>query len=46
MMGAGGVMERERNARAAAATAQQQRRCDMRGGRGENRSSSRKKKIS
>ena len=43
MTGTGGAMERERNARAAAATAQQQHRRDMRGGRGENRSSSRKK---
>ena len=34
MTGAGGAIERERNARAAAATAQQQRRRVMRGGRG------------
>ena len=44
MMGTGNAMERERNARMAAATAQQQHRHDMRGGRGENRSSSRKKR--
>ena len=41
--GVGGTMERERDARAAAAAANQQCGRNMNGGRGDNRSSSRKK---